>query len=69
MKINKGKIMDKEYFKIKKTNFPKCKDEVLFSDGLNIVTGDFNSKIHLHASYLMGLDQDNEICIWSDRFK
>lgn len=68
MKINKGKIMDKEYFKIKKTNFPKCKDEVLFSDGLNIVTGDFNSKIHLHASYLMGLDQDNEICIWSDRY-
>lgn len=55
--------MDKEYFKIKKTNFPNCKEEILFSDGLNIVTGDLRSKIHLHASYLSGLDKNNEICI------
>lgn len=60
--------MDKEYFKIKKTNFPKCREEVLFSDGLNIVTGDLQSKIHVHASYLSGLDQNNEICIWSDSY-
>lgn len=60
--------MDKEYFKIKKTSFPGCKEEVLFSDGLNIVTGDFNSNIHSHSSYLSGLDQNNEIHIWSDLY-
>nr|DAD57826.1 MAG TPA: hypothetical protein [Bacteriophage sp.] len=60
--------MSNNYFKIKKTKFPKCEDEVLFSDGLNIVTGDFYSRIHSHASYMMGLDENNEICIWSDSF-
>lgn len=60
--------MNKEYFKIKKTNFPNCKEEILFSDGLNIITGDLRSKIHLHVSYLSGLDKNNEICIWSDSY-
>lgn len=60
--------MDKECFKIKKTNFLNCKEEVLFSDGLNVVTGDFKSKIHIHASYLSGLDENNEISIWSDSY-
>lgn len=60
--------MDKEFFKIKKTNFPRCKEEVLFSDGLNIVTGDFHSKIHSHAPDLLELDQNNEVCIWSDLY-
>lgn len=60
--------MNKEFFKIKKTNFPKCKEEVLFSDDLNIVTGDFHSKIHNHAPDLLQLDQNNEVCIWSDLY-
>lgn len=60
--------MSKKYFKIKKTNFPKFKEEVLFSNSLNIIMGDFHSNIHTHASYLSGLDQNNEICIWSDSY-
>lgn len=58
--------MNKEYFKIEKTTFPNCKEEVLFSPNLNIVTGDHNSHMHTHASYLSSLDENDEICIWSD---
>ena len=60
--------MSKECFKIKKTVFPKCKTEVIFSEGLNIVTGDYQSKIHEHVPDLLGLDQNNEVCIWSDLY-
>ncbi len=55
--------MDKECFKIKKTVFHKCETEVIFSEGLNIVTGDYQSKIHEHVPDLLGLDQNNEVCI------
>ena len=60
--------MSEEYFKIKKTVFPKCETEVIFSEGLNIVTGDYQSKIHSHAPDLLELDQNNEVCIWSDLY-
>lgn len=40
----------------------------MFSDGLNIVTGDYQSKIHNHTPDLLQLDQNNEICIWSDLY-
>ena len=58
--------MNKEYFKIEKTTFPNCKEEVLFSPNLNIVMGDHNSHMHSHVSYLSSLDENDEICIWSD---
>lgn len=58
--------MNKEYFKIEKTIFPNCKEEVIFSPNLNIVMGDHNSHMHAHASYLSSLDENDEICIWSD---
>lgn len=60
--------MSEEYFKIKKTVFPKCETEVIFYEGLNIVTGDYQSKIHSHAPDLLELDQNNEVCIWSDSY-
>ena len=60
--------MDKECFKIKNTVFHKCETEVIFSEGLNIVTGDYQSKIHSHAPDLLELDQNNEVCIWSDLY-
>ena len=60
--------MDKENFWIDSADFHKCKEKISFSKGLNIVTGDYNSNVHMNASYLSGIDEDNEICIWSDRY-
>lgn len=60
--------MNKECFKIKKTVFHKCETEVIFSESLNIVTGDYQSKIHEHVPDLLQLDQNNEVCIWSDLY-
>lgn len=60
--------MKKEYFWIEKTTFPKCKEEVFFLKGLNIVTGDNNSGIYSHASHLSALDTNDHIDIWRDSF-
>ena len=60
--------MKKENVWIDSANFHKCKEEVSFLRGLNIVTGDYNSNVHMNASYLSGIDEDNGIRIWSDRY-
>lgn len=60
--------MSEECFKIKKTVFPKCKTEVIFSEGLNIVTGDYDSNVQWGASDLAVLDEKYDILFWKDLY-